>query len=74
MMLAIIEARHRASEKKQGDLAWLAWTTAGLGRVKKFPKLKDILPKGRKQQPAGKSWQEQLTVAQAWTAALARKD
>jgi hypothetical protein len=44
-----------------------AWMTAHLGRVKKLPKLKELLapePRRRKM-----SWQEMLGAAEAWAAA-----
>ncbi|HEU4986862.1 MAG TPA: hypothetical protein VFT89_07335 [Rhizobiaceae bacterium] len=53
--------------------AWLAWHTAALGRVKKFPKLKDVLPtKGRKPERR-QTIDEQIAIARQWTAVLARQ-
>jgi hypothetical protein len=63
-MIAIEERRHQTHNAD----AWLAWTTAALGRVKpkKFPRLKSLLSPRRRRRR--QTWQEQLALARAWVA------
>lgn len=72
MFAAIIDGRTRSAKQEQEGRAWLAWTTAALYRSKKFPKLKDVMPKARKKDTGPQPWQQQLAIAKAWTQALSR--
>ena len=57
--------------REHNDRAWAAWHTAGLGRIKRFPKLKE-LTLGDKE-PRRQTIEEQIHIARQWTAALQRK-
>jgi hypothetical protein len=62
------------SRRDQQSRAWLAYMTATLGRVKKMPKFKDVMPKAKKSgtPPGPVPWEKQLAVAQQWAAAFSR--
>lgn len=65
-----IAARLRAAEREHKDRAWLAHTTASLGRVKRLPKLADLTkaaPEKRKKVKP-KTADEMLSIARMWAA------
>jgi hypothetical protein len=77
LILAITEAKIRDRKRAQTDNAVLAYQTARLGRIDKFPQfktvLKDFLPsdaKSSRTEPL--PWQKGLEIARQWMAALAR--
>lgn len=63
----ILDGAASRLKREHNDRAWLAWHVAALGRLKKLPKLKDMMhgekPRGRKMTP------EQLEAAtRSWLA------
>lgn len=46
----------------------LAWHVEAFARSKKLPKLADLMKPARKKREKPQSWQEQLSIAQAWAA------
>ncbi len=50
-----------------------AWHVAAFGRAKKLPPLTKVLPSAAHRRRQAQSWEEQLVIAQKWTAALARQ-
>jgi len=69
-MSLLVEGRTAAAETAHRQRAWLAYTTAALGRAKKLPSLKDVIGKPRRE-PARKIMgaDQMLTIARMWTAA-----
>lgn len=70
-LAAILEGRQRAMRHEQEGRAWLAWHTAALWRIKKLPKLRELMPQPEKRK-ARQSWEEQLAIVRAWTARAGR--
>jgi len=68
----ILDGEAARAKRQRSDTAWLAWHTAALQRVKKFPKLKDMLPSAPRK-PHVQTVAEQVAIAKAWTAALSRR-
>lgn len=58
----------RAQRRELERAAWLAWHVAYLSRVRRLPRLAELLPRRRASGPQG--WQAIKRVAQLWTAAL----
>jgi len=50
----------------------MSWHIAAMTRVKKMPKLKDLMA-GEKRPPRRQSIDEQIAIAKQWTIALSRK-
>ena len=63
----IIDAAARRLQREHEMTAWHAWTTASLGRLKRIPPLRKILPKGMKRQQTA---EEMQAIALAWHARL----
>lgn len=59
-------------KREHNDRAWAAWHTAMIGRVKKPPKLKEMLH-GADKPKRRQTIDEQIAIAMKWTAALSRK-
>ncbi|MNF18214.1 hypothetical protein D3C80_2221550 [compost metagenome] len=58
---------------EHNDRAWLAWHIEALSRQKKLPRLKELThdaPKGPRRR---QTMEEQIAIAEAWTAALTRR-
>lgn len=69
-MALIVEGKRRAAENAHQDRAWLAWTTAALGRAKQMPPLAELVGKKKAPPERRPSTAEQLlTTARLWTAA-----
>nr|WP_047166904.1 hypothetical protein [Sphingomonas sp. Y57] len=67
-----VRAHSNAAQIRSDQRAWLAWTTAALGRAKTLPPLKRLLSRRKPviQKGKAKPWEDQLA---AWTKMLARK-
>ncbi len=69
MAAAILKARNRAAERDHKARAWLAWTTAVLGRVKKIPPLRRLLGgAGGKARPRAQTSDQMAVFAEALAA------
>lgn len=67
---ACIEERGEADRLAHNDRAWAAWHIAALSRMKKLPKLAELLMKPRKAQPVRRQTaEEQMAVMRQWMAA-----
>ncbi|MGL5934595.1 MAG: hypothetical protein ACRCZI_03115 [Cetobacterium sp.] len=66
-MQAILDGAAGRIRREEELSAWLAWHTAALGRVKKMPRLMDMLP--RKPKPS-QTIEEQIAIAKAWDARI----
>lgn len=67
---ACIEERGEADRLEHNDRAWMAWHIAALSRMKKLPKLAELLIKPRKAQPVRpQTWQEQQAIWMQWVVA-----
>ncbi|RVK61942.1 hypothetical protein CN162_01475 [Sinorhizobium meliloti] len=59
--------------REHNDRAWLAWHIEALARQKKMPRLKELARASTAKPRRRQSIEEQIAIAQAWTAALTRK-
>jgi len=71
-MTILVEGKRAAAEAAHQDRAWLAWTIAALGRVKKMPPLKDIAGR-KKREPKRRAMSpdQMLRMARMWSAVAA---
>jgi hypothetical protein len=60
-------------EREHNDRAWLAWHIEALARQKKMPRLKELTTRMAAKPKRRQTVEEQIAIAQAWTAALMRK-
>ncbi|ORE90192.1 hypothetical protein ATO13_23191 [Stappia sp. 22II-S9-Z10] len=68
---AIVEGFGRRLEAEHNGRAWLVWHGEALHRVKKLPKLRDML--GRKRKPKRRQTpEEMMAAATAWHTAINR--
>jgi len=58
-------------KREHNERAWLAWHTAMIGRVKRPPKLKDMMH-GAARPRRRQTIEEQIAIAKQWTVAIAR--
>ena len=67
---ARLEGAFERLKREHDERAWLAWHTAGLGRVRRMPRLAKLQSrrKIKRQTP-----DEMVAIATAWTRALAPK-
>jgi hypothetical protein len=69
LMALLVEGKRRAAENAHLERAWLAWTTAALGRTKKMPPLKDMVKAPQRETKRRvMSADEMLTMARMWSA------
>ena len=68
-MALLVDGKRAAAEAAHQDRAWLAWTIAALGRVKKMPSLKEVAGR-KKREPRRQimSPDQMLTMARMWSA------
>ncbi|NOV15873.1 hypothetical protein E5S70_07200 [Ensifer adhaerens] len=60
-------------KSQHDERAWLAWHIEALARTKKLPKLKDLTHGASKGPRRRQTVEEQIAIAEAWTAALTRR-
>ena len=58
---------------EHNDRAWLAWHIEALARQKKLPRLRELTHGAPKGPRRGQTMEEQIAIAEAWTAALTRR-
>jgi hypothetical protein len=69
LLSLLVEGKRRAADADHHNRAWLAWTTAALGRAKKMPPLKDLVgTKAKAKKPTVMSADQMLTMARMWSA------
>lgn len=74
---AVLGGATQRLTREHNDRAWLAWHTAFLNayapeKSRKFWKLKDLLHGAGQKPKRRQTVEEQIAIAQAWTAALTR--
>lgn len=69
----VLDGSAERLKREHNDRAWLAWHGAALGRIKKFPKLDTLLIKGDRKPKRGKTIEEMISIAHAWTASVNRR-
>jgi hypothetical protein len=70
----ILDGVAQRLKREHNDRAWAAWHTAALHRQKKMPPLNTLTHAASPRRRRRQSWQEQLAMAEAWTAAINRMD
>ncbi|OZA21364.1 MAG: hypothetical protein B7X90_01765 [Novosphingobium sp. 17-62-19] len=65
----MFEGKAQAARNRQDLVMQAAWTAAALGRIKKMPRLKDMLSaQPKRSKPV--SWQAMYASAASWAAAF----
>lgn len=65
-----MEGARRRFEREQQLAAWTAWHAAALSRVKKMPKLHELMPSRQKRRQTA---DEMLSIARLWDARVNAK-
>ena len=71
-MNARIIATQVRLDREYNERITLAYHMAKLPLMKKFPDLEKLLVQNSRKAPRKQSWEEQLAIAQQWTAATSR--
>lgn len=69
----ILDGEANRLRRDRNNLAWLAWHTAAMTRMKKMPKLRDVMVEDGARKRRAQTIDEQIAIAKMWTAAVSRK-
>lgn len=67
--MASVTGASKRAENAHRAAAWLAWSTAALGRMDKMPSLESLLGPVPSKKPQKQTWQQMMAGAEAWVAA-----